>query len=118
MFDWLLIDSAPLLPLADAEIISRVCDGTMVVVRCDKSPKNALRQALERVAPAKMIGLLLNDFAPFDSYGYSECLIGQRANSPEPSIQGHRLWNRTIDAQKRVLRFCSIQFSRLARRGA
>lgn len=60
--DWVLIDSAPLLPLADAEVISRLCDGTIVIVRREKSPKTALKQALERVAPSKLVGLLLNDF--------------------------------------------------------
>lgn len=61
-FDWVLIDSAPLLPLADAEVISRLCDGTIVVVRRENSSKNALRQAQERIAPSKLVGLLLNDF--------------------------------------------------------
>jgi protein-tyrosine kinase len=61
-FDWVLVDSTPLLPLADAEVISRLCDGTVVIVRREKSPKTALKQALERVAPSKLVGLLLNDF--------------------------------------------------------
>ena len=75
VFDWVLIDSAPLLPIADAEVISSITDGTIIVVRCHKSPKNALKQALERVAPQKMIGFLLNDFPTIGDYGdsrYSE----------------------------------------------
>jgi capsular exopolysaccharide synthesis family protein len=74
-FDWVLIDSAPLLPIADAEIISRISDGTIIVVRRDKSPKTALKQALERVAPSKMIGFLLNGFPAIGEYAdarYSE----------------------------------------------
>jgi succinoglycan biosynthesis transport protein ExoP len=71
VFDWVLIDSPPLLPLADAEIISRTCDGTILVVRRDKSPKSVLKQALERVAPSKMVGFLLNDFPIGDGYGYT-----------------------------------------------
>lgn len=61
-FDWVLIDSPPLLPLADAEVLSRVCDVTILVVRSNTSTKGALKQALERVAPTKLVGLLLNDF--------------------------------------------------------
>lgn len=61
-FDWVLIDCAPLLPVADAEVTSRLCDGTIVIVRRGKSSKTALKQALERVAPSKLVGLLLNDF--------------------------------------------------------
>jgi capsular exopolysaccharide synthesis family protein len=61
-FDWVLIDSPPLLPLADAEVLSRICEATIIVVRCNKSTKGTLKQALERVAPTKLVGLLLNDF--------------------------------------------------------
>ena len=61
-FDWVLIDSPPLLPLADAEVLSRICEATIIVVRCNKSTKSTLKQALERVTPAKLVGLLLNDF--------------------------------------------------------
>jgi len=117
-FDWVLIDSPPLLPLADAEIISRICDGTMIVVRRDKSPKSALKQALERVAPSKMTGFLLNDFPLVATYGYAQCLVDQRPNSPRSSTQVHRFWNWTVDARQRALKFCSTQFGRLARRGA
>jgi capsular exopolysaccharide synthesis family protein len=68
IFDWILIDSAPLLPIADAEVISSIADGTIIVVRRDKSPKSALTQALERVAPQKMIGFLLNEFPAIGDY--------------------------------------------------
>jgi len=61
-FDWVLIDSPPLLPLADAEVLSRICDATIMVVRHNTSTKSTLKQALERVAPTKLVGLLLNDF--------------------------------------------------------
>ena len=83
VFDWVLIDSAPLLPIADAEIISRISDGTIMVVRRDKSPKTALKQALERVAPSKMIGFLLNGFPATGDYAdsrYSERLESPRVN--------------------------------------
>jgi len=70
-FDWVLIDSPPLLPLADAEVLSRVCDATIMVVRPNTSTKNTLRQALERVAPTKLVGLLLNDFPTTHNGGTS-----------------------------------------------
>jgi capsular exopolysaccharide synthesis family protein len=70
-FDWLLIDTTPLLPIADAEVLSGIADGTIVVVRRDKSVKPELKQALARIAPAKMIGLLLNDFPVNGHYAES-----------------------------------------------
>jgi capsular exopolysaccharide synthesis family protein len=118
VFDWVLIDSPPLLPLADAEIISRICDGTMIVVRREKSPKSALKQALERVAPSKMTGLLLNDFPLAASYSYPQCVVHQRPDRPRSGTWVLGLWNWTVNARQRALRFWSIRFGRLARRGA
>jgi capsular exopolysaccharide synthesis family protein len=98
MFDWVLIDSPPLLPLADAEIISRICDGTMIVVRREKSPKSALKQALERVAPSKITGLLLNDFPLGTNYRYPQCAVDQRPDKPRLGTWVFkRLWNWTVN---------------------
>jgi capsular exopolysaccharide synthesis family protein len=98
MFDWVLIDSPPLLPLADAEIISRICDGTMIVVRREKSPKSALKQALERVPPSKMTGLLLNDFPLATNYSYPQHVVDQRRDKPRSGTWVfRRLWNWTVN---------------------
>ena len=79
-FDWVLVDSSPLLPMADSGILSRLTDGTVVVVRRNKTPKAALTEALERVAPFKTIGLLLNEFATTRHYGY------ERYGAKEPVV--------------------------------
>jgi Mrp family chromosome partitioning ATPase len=71
-FDWLLIDSVPLLPIADAEVISWMADATIVVVRREKTSKTELKLALARVAPSKLIGLLLNDFPSTAHYADSK----------------------------------------------
>jgi hypothetical protein len=90
----------------------------MIVVRREKSPKSALKQALERVAPSKMTGLLLNDFPLAANYGYQPYAVEQRPDKPRSGNLVFRLWNWSVNARQRALRFCSIQFGRLARRGA
>jgi capsular exopolysaccharide synthesis family protein len=62
VFDWVLIDSAPLLPVADSVALSRWCDGILLVVRRQRALKSALREVLDRIEPAKLLGLVLNDF--------------------------------------------------------
>jgi capsular exopolysaccharide synthesis family protein len=62
VFDWVLIDSPPLLPVADSVALSRWCDGILLVVRRQRALKSALREVLERIEPAKLLGLVLNDF--------------------------------------------------------
>jgi capsular exopolysaccharide synthesis family protein len=88
-FDWLLIDSTPLLPIADAEVLSRIADGTIVVVRRDKGFKTELKQALARVAPSKMIGLLLNDFPATADYPESYT-VGKHSDGPGTGRQSNR----------------------------
>ena len=61
-FDWVLVDSAPLLPVADSVVLSRLCDGILLVVRRNQALKSALPEALNRVDPAKLQGVVLNDF--------------------------------------------------------
>jgi len=61
-FDWVLVDSAPLLPVADSVVLSRLCDGIMLVVRRNRALKSALLEALKRFEPGRLLGLVLNDF--------------------------------------------------------
>jgi Mrp family chromosome partitioning ATPase len=62
VFDWVLLDSPPLLPVADSTMLSHLCDGVLLVLRHHKSLKAALLEALERIEPAKLLGLVLNHF--------------------------------------------------------
>ena len=47
LFDWIVIDSPPLLPLADTSVWSRRSDGVVLVVREGKSEKRQLKAGLE-----------------------------------------------------------------------
>ena len=62
VFDWVVVDSAPLLPVADSVVLSRLCDGILLVVRRNRALKSALQEALNRCEPGKLLGLVLNDF--------------------------------------------------------
>jgi capsular exopolysaccharide synthesis family protein len=61
-FDWVLLDSPPLLPVADSVALSRRCDGIVLVVRRNKALNSAVREALNRIEPGKLLGIVLNDF--------------------------------------------------------
>jgi len=61
-FDWVIVDSAPLLPVADSVVLSRLCDGILLVVHRKRALKTALLEALRRIEPQKLLGVVLNDF--------------------------------------------------------
>jgi len=59
-FDWIIIDSPPVLPLADTSIWTSFADGILLVTRQGTSEKRQLRKGLEALEPQKLIGALLN----------------------------------------------------------
>ncbi|MGC2107945.1 MAG: CpsD/CapB family tyrosine-protein kinase [Candidatus Korobacteraceae bacterium] len=59
-FDWVLIDATPMLPMADATSLSRLCDGVLVVVREGYTRKKVLNKALASIEKSKLLGTVLN----------------------------------------------------------
>lgn len=60
IFDWIIIDSPPVLPLADTSIWMRLADGILLVTRQGVTEKKPLQKGLEILEPQKMLGALLN----------------------------------------------------------
>ena len=61
-YDRVVIDSPPLVAVTDATILSKMCDGTIFVVRAFKTSKFLCRQALRslRDVDARLLGVVLN----------------------------------------------------------
>ena len=73
-FDWVLIDSPPVLPVTDAVMLSRLTDATLLVVAAGQTRRGELQRAsakLEQVN-APVIGVVLNEARRLGgrSYGY------------------------------------------------
>jgi capsular exopolysaccharide synthesis family protein len=60
LFDWIIIDSPPLLPLADTTVWERVADGIVLVARVGKTQKAQLQRALDLVKKSDLLGVVLN----------------------------------------------------------
>jgi capsular exopolysaccharide synthesis family protein len=60
LFDWVIIDSPPILPLADTSVWMRLADGILLVARQGTTEKRQLQRGLEALEPKKLIGALLN----------------------------------------------------------
>jgi protein-tyrosine kinase len=59
-FDWVLLDATPMLPMADATSLSRLCDGVLVVVREGFTRRKVLDKALESIEKPKLLGVVFN----------------------------------------------------------
>jgi capsular exopolysaccharide synthesis family protein len=71
-FDIVLIDSPPVLPVADALILSRYADAVLLVVAAASTRRAELRRAAEKLAQASapVVGAVLNKATAQDGYGY------------------------------------------------
>jgi capsular exopolysaccharide synthesis family protein len=59
-FDWIVIDSPPILPLADTSVWGRLADGILLVARLGTTEKKQLQRGLEALEPKKVLGALVN----------------------------------------------------------
>jgi capsular exopolysaccharide synthesis family protein len=72
-FDWIVIDSPPVLPLADTSIWMRLADGVLLVTRQGATEKKQLKRALEAIEQNKLLGALLNSSeSTTNNYYYNE----------------------------------------------
>ena len=70
-FDWVVIDSPPVLPLVDTSIWARLADGILLVTRQGTTRKRKLQKGLEALDTSKLIGTLLNSWkSTNDGYDY------------------------------------------------
>jgi len=71
-YDYVLIDTPPVAPLADCRLLGRSVDGFIVVVAANKTPRKLLAEALGMLEPGKLLGVVFNgDERPVSPYyGY------------------------------------------------
>jgi protein-tyrosine kinase len=71
-FDWILVDSTPMLPTVDANVWSRLVDGTLLVVREGIASVKALKEGLASLDNPKLVGIVLNEASDFDRMNYEQ----------------------------------------------
>jgi len=74
LFDWIIIDSPPAVPVSDASVLAKACDGVVMVVRSDATPVDMARRAREEFPDQTLVGVVLNgtdaDAVPYSRYYY------------------------------------------------
>jgi capsular exopolysaccharide synthesis family protein len=61
-YDYVVMDTAPLVPVQDCRVIARLMDGIVLVVAAHHTPRPMLEAALDIIDPAQMIGLVFNGY--------------------------------------------------------
>jgi protein-tyrosine kinase len=65
-FDWIVVDSPPVLPLSDAAALTQHLDGTLIVARAGVTPAKAIDEAIGLLGRQTIVGLVLNGIDNLD----------------------------------------------------
>lgn len=74
LFDWIIMDSPPAIPVSDASVLAKACDGVLMVVRSNSTPSDIARKARQEFPDQALVGVVLNgtsgDTVPYARYYY------------------------------------------------
>jgi polysaccharide biosynthesis transport protein len=74
-FDWIIIDSPPAIPVADALSLKRCADASLIVARADRTQQSAISETIRILGADHVLGIILNgierlDRGYYDYYDY------------------------------------------------
>jgi Mrp family chromosome partitioning ATPase len=59
-FDWIIVDSPPAIPVSDASVLAKACDGVLMVVRSASTPSDLAQKARMEFPDQLLVGVVLN----------------------------------------------------------
>jgi len=82
VFDWVILDSPPTLPVSDALTLAELCDGVLTVIRAAQTGFDSAQKSCQQLREKNLLGVALNCADEGASYGsyYSEELKAGTAN--------------------------------------
>ncbi|MBL8174778.1 MAG: CpsD/CapB family tyrosine-protein kinase [Bryobacterales bacterium] len=81
IFNWVILDSPPLLFAADANLLSTLCQGTVLVVRIGTTTVDSITRAMQSLCENNLLGIVVNGarrgelyskYTYYHSYYYSK----------------------------------------------
>ncbi|HWZ81680.1 MAG TPA: CpsD/CapB family tyrosine-protein kinase [Terriglobales bacterium] len=81
MFDWIIMDTPPVIPVADSTLLANFCEGVLMVVRSNSTPSDLARKAREEFQDKLLLGVVLNGI-PADQLPQSRYYYGEAVSSP------------------------------------
>jgi len=89
IYEYIIIDTSPVLPVSDPLVVAQLADGIMVVANAVATPRQQVRTAVARLeyARGKILGVVLNRIkihSPDYQYYYHHEYYGLRADGDTP----------------------------------
>jgi receptor protein-tyrosine kinase len=92
VFNWVILDSPPLLFAADANLLSTLCTGTVLVVRIGNTTIDSVTRAMQSLCENNVLGIVVNGarrgelyskYTYYHSYYYAPPNDGAEAEQPQ-----------------------------------
>ncbi len=93
VFNWVLLDSPPLLFAADANLLATICDGTVLVVRIGSTTVDSITRAIQSLCENKVLGVVANGaragelYSKYTYYYSSYYYKGNKEKEAEPESE-------------------------------
>lgn len=91
-YDYVILDTPPMVSVQDCRVIARWVDGIILVVAAHQTPRRLIEEALNVMDPAKMLGFVFNG----DDQGFARLYAGHRGAYATPAVAKGRAWERTL----------------------
>jgi polysaccharide chain length determinant protein (PEP-CTERM system associated) len=86
-FDWVIVDSPPILAVSDASRMFPYCDGMLLVVHSGRTPMKLIRDSIQRLDRDRICGVLMNRVKTVQSSYYYGGTYGPYQRTDIPSIK-------------------------------
>ena len=78
IFDWVILDSSPTVPVHDASILADLCDGVLFVVKAGETSHETAEKAASEFRDKNLLGVVLNQIEQGQSYeGHYSGYLGE-----------------------------------------
>jgi protein-tyrosine kinase len=94
LFNWVILDSPPLLFAADANLLATLCHGTILVVRIGTTTVDSVTRAMQSLCQNNVLGIIVNGARRgelYSKYTYYHAYYSPKDDepeAPEPTPEG------------------------------
>src|ERR1700690_4537138 len=94
LFNWVILGRPPLLFAADANLLSTLCHGTVLVVRIGATTIDSITRAMQSLCQNNVLGIIVNGarrgelYSKYTYYHFYYSPKDDEPEAPEPTPEG------------------------------
>jgi capsular exopolysaccharide synthesis family protein len=93
-FDFILLDSPPVIPFADSRLLANHSDAVILVIRAGVAPYETVEKAIEALSRGRILGIVLNGAEHMKESGYYDYYYYYARRKEEPLTIHEKITNR------------------------